>query len=424
MRTHPLLTQLHASGVRLGLERIQSFMNDHGNPQGCAPVVHVAGTNGKGSVCSMVDAILQEAGYKTGLTLSPHLQNVNERIRISGRPISDEQLDEVLHKVDTLASRWGASHLQLSPGDRPLTYFEAMLAAAFMHFREEGVAVEIVEVGLGGRLDATNVVQPAVSAVVSIGLAHTDKLGPDIASVAGEKAGIFRPSMPAVAGQMAPEALRVLRNTAESRGTPLLVFGEDYLVTAAPKGLNWRMGESALDEVAVALPGAFQLKNAGVALTIVELLERSGDFVVPHAARRLGLERVRHAGRLEWVTDSILVDGAHNEDSARVLSDYLCTLPRDCKRTLLLGFGEDKDIPLIGSMLASQVDQVLTTQCAHPRAATSQAVAAALSHLNVPVFEAGPVEEALPRAQADEGLLVVAGSLYLAGAVRDLLGRS
>ena len=398
-------------------------MEELGEPQNCAPVVHVAGTNGKGSVCSMVDAILQEAGYKTGLTLSPHLQNVNERIRINGRPISDSTLDSLLRQVDSQAVQWGRTHLDLGPGERPLTYFEAVLAAAFVHFSEEAVGAQVVEVGLGGRLDATNVVQSAVSAVVSIGLDHTDKHGEDLASEAAEKSGIFRASVPAVAGEMAPEALQVLRDVASERGTPLFELGTDYHVTSHPDGLSWRMGTASLESVSVSLAGEFQLKNAGVALTIVELLERSGAFVVPHSARRTGLKRVRHAGRLEWITDTILVDGAHNADSARVLSDYLGTLPWDRQRTLLLGFGEDKDIAAIGGVLAKQVDQVMTTQCAHPRSASPHAIAAALSGLDVQVIDAGSVEDALPRAMAEEGLLVVAGSLYLAGAVRDLLGR-
>jgi dihydrofolate synthase/folylpolyglutamate synthase len=371
----------------------------------------------------MVEAILQEAGYRTGLTISPHLQNVNERIRINGCPISDKQLDAVLSKVDALAKHWGESHLNLESGELPLTYFEAVLAAAFLHFKDENVGVEIVEVGLGGRLDATSVVQPTVSAVVSIGLDHTDKLGPDIASVAFEKAGIFRGGVPAVTGLMDPAALRVLRDTAASRGTPLVVYGEDYSVTSGPEGLTWRMGAAEIRNASVSLHGAFQIRNAGVALTIVELLERSGEFVIPQESRRRGLARVEHAGRLEWLSETLLVDGAHNVDSAQVLAEYLESLPHDRPRTLLLGFGEDKDVREIAGALAPQVDQVFTTRCAHPRAASSASIAEALAHLDVPVCEAGPVEKALPRAMTEEGLLVVAGSLYLAGAVRDLLGR-
>ena len=137
MRNHPLLKQLHASGIRLGLDRIRSFLNDLGSPHRCAPMVHVAGTNGKGSVCSMVDAMMQESGYTSGMTLSPHLQHVNERIRIDGQPISDVELDEVLGRVDAWAKAWGRTHLSLAPGELPLTYFEAMIAAAFLHFEKK-----------------------------------------------------------------------------------------------------------------------------------------------------------------------------------------------------------------------------------------------------------------------------------------------
>ena len=408
--------------MRLGLDRIRSFLEGIGSPHTCAPVVHVAGTNGKGSVCSMVDAILQEAGYKTGLTISPHLQHVNERIRINGQPISDGQLDAVLRRVNELASDWGRSHLNLGQDELPLTYFEAILAAAFLQFQQENVDVQVVEVGLGGRLDATSVVHPTVSAVVSIGLDHTDKLGPDLASVASEKAGIFRKSVPAVVGQMKPSALNALRDTAASRQTPLWVWGEDYQAFETPRGLCWSMDGVELDALTLALPGAFQVKNAGVALTLIELMQRSGNFTIPHSARRRGLARVEHAGRLEWLSDSVLLDGAHNVDSAQVLVEYLSTLPHDGPRTLLLGFGEDKDMRSIGTILAPQVDHILTTSCAHPRAASPAVIASALAGIDASVAEAGPVEEALPRAMANEGLLIVAGSLYLAGAVRDLLG--
>lgn len=414
---------LTASGVRLGLDRVVGFLKAVGSPHLCAPMVHVAGTNGKGSVCSMVDCMLQEAGYTTGMTLSPHLQQVNERIRINGTPIADAELQALLAEVEQKINTWAVSHLSLEPDALPLTYFEAMIAAAFLHFERKNVGVGVVEVGLGGRLDATSVVTPSVSAVVSIGLDHTDRLGPDLASVAFEKAGVFRGGVPAVAGDVPPAALRVLRDTAQSKGAPLFVLGEDFHIVGQDEVFSWEMGAVRIDDLQLRLRGRFQRSNAGVALAIVELLERGDVFSIPHGARRRGLARAQHAGRLEWLGPNLLIDGAHNIDAARVLADHLSRLPRDRQRTLLLGVSDGKDMRMIAAALAPQVDRILTTRCAHPRAADPEAVANALETLDLPVVAAGSIEEALPLATAHPGLVVVAGSLFLAGAVRDMVGK-
>jgi dihydrofolate synthase/folylpolyglutamate synthase len=387
-------------------------------------MVHVAGTNGKGSVCSMVECMLAEAGYKTGMTLSPHLQQVNERIQINGEPISDEALRGLLGEVEALIQAWAVANLNLEQGCLPLTYFEAIIAAAFVHFERSHVGVGVIEVGLGGRLDATCVVRPEVSAVVSIGLDHMDRLGPDLASVAYEKAGVFRGGVPAVVGEVPPSAHRVLRDTAASKGAPLFVLGEDFHIVGHEEIFAWEMGEVRIDDLQLKLRGRFQRKNAGVALAIVELLERGGVFNIPHAARRRGLARAEHAGRLEWLSPNLLVDGAHNIDGARMLADHLSRLPREQPRTLLFGLSADKDMRMIAAALAPQVDRIFTTRCAHPRAADPEVVAQTLETLNLPVVSGGPIEEALPRAIRNPGLVVVAGSLFLAGAVRDLVGKA
>jgi dihydrofolate synthase/folylpolyglutamate synthase len=424
VRNHPYLKALTASGIRLGLGRVSGFLKEIGSPHRCAPMVHVAGTNGKGSVCSMVDCMLQEAGYKTGMTLSPHLQQVNERIRIDGQSISDADLQILLSDLELAIQNWASKHLQLAPDTLPLTYFEAMIAAAFLHFERSNVGVGVVEVGLGGRLDATCVVTPAVSAVVSIGLDHTDRLGPDVASVAYEKAGVFRGGVPAVVGDLPPAAMLVIRDTAASKGAPLFVAGEDFRIVGQDEIFSWEMGSVRIDDLQLRLQGRFQRTNAAVALAIVELLERGGIFSIPHTARRRGLARAQHAGRLEWLGPDLLVDGAHNIDAAKVLADHLSRLPRDRRRTLVLGLSADKDMHMIAAALAPQFDRILTTRCAHPRAAEPEAVARALETMDLPVVAAGSIEEALPLAQVNPGLVVVAGSLYLAGAVRDLVGKA
>jgi dihydrofolate synthase/folylpolyglutamate synthase len=189
MTEHPLLAALARAGMKMGLARMRSYLEWLGDPHLQYPVIHIAGTNGKGSVCRMVGAILQEQGFKVGITTSPHLQEVNERVRIGTTPISDSELDSLLRRMDTVRRAWASA--VVGPTEAfPLTYFEFSTAAAFQHFADQKVDVAVVEVGMGGRLDASNVCAPLATAIVSVGLDHTEQLGPDHGSIAAEKAGI------------------------------------------------------------------------------------------------------------------------------------------------------------------------------------------------------------------------------------------
>ncbi|MDP2309027.1 MAG: folylpolyglutamate synthase/dihydrofolate synthase family protein [Pseudomonadota bacterium] len=419
MIQHPILAGLSQAGMRMGLPRMRSFMAWLGNPHVAYPTIHVGGTNGKGSVCRMVGAMLEAQGFKVGITTSPHIQAVNERIRIGSTPISDERFDDLMQRVDAARREWAAK--ELPPEEAfPLTYFEFLIAAAFLHFAEERVDVAIIEVGMGGRLDATNVVSPIVSAIVTVGLDHTQHLGPDHASIAGEKAGILKPGVPAVLGPLPHDAMAVIRSVAVERGAPLSIFGEDYRASGDPGSFDYRGGGHVREGLRLGIVGDHQVVNAAVALRIVDLLPPA--LAVGEPAVRAGLLAARNRGRLEWLAPDLLVDGAHNPDGATVLANYLSRLPRDRKRTLLLGAGTDKDVRGVAWALAPQVDRVYTTACAHPMARSPGDVAAQLEGLPVPVSPAGPLEEALPLAQADGGLVIVAGSLYLVGAVRDLAG--
>jgi len=424
--SHPVLTRLAAGGIRLGLERIESFLEELGAPHRAAPVLHVAGTNGKGSVCAMAGAMLRAQGFRVGVTTSPHLEAVNERIQVNGRPISDGDFDLLIREVEASALEWSARVGQLDPADGPpLTYFEAVLAAAFLYFQRHEVDVAVVEVGLGGRLDATSVVSPAVSVITSIGLDHVEQLGPDLGSVAAEKCGIMRPGVPVVVGELPPEASSVVRAMSAVSGSPLLEPGRDFRVWGERDGFCYQRGDSILEGLVLGLHGRHQLENAGVALSAIELLgERVPDLSVGEEALREGLCLARHPGRLEWLGEQVLVDGCHNPHAAERLAQYLRSLPRDEGRSLLLGCGEEKDVRAIASVLAPEVDQILTTSCAHPRALEPAAVAQALEGLECPVFSAGSVEEALPAARQRGGVVVAAGSLFLVGAVRTLLAPS
>jgi dihydrofolate synthase/folylpolyglutamate synthase len=412
MHDHPLLEVLSKAGMKMGLTRVNSFLNSLQNPHLAYPVLHIAGTNGKGSVCRMAGAILEQAGYKVGITTSPHLQEVNERIRIGATPISDENLDSLLKKLDKARMEWAGTEL----GPYPLTYFEFSTIAAFQHFADEKVDVAIVEVGMGGRLDATNVVSPLLTAIVTIGLDHTEHLGPDHSSIAAEKAGIIKNNIPVVVGPLPPPALKVIRAVAAERQAPMSIFGEHFEVAGQYEAFRYQSRNRELENLKLVLKGDHQLINAAVALRLVELLPP--NLSVSESAIRTGLAHAYNRGRMEWLAEDLLVDGAHNPEGARVLANYLAQLPRDRRRTLVLGGGTDKDIRSVAVVLSPQVDQIIATASSHPKALSPAAIAAELGQTTKTILVAESLDHALKLARNGEDLVIVAGSLYLVGDVR------
>ncbi|MCB9662593.1 MAG: bifunctional folylpolyglutamate synthase/dihydrofolate synthase [Alphaproteobacteria bacterium] len=418
MITHPVLSELALAGVKLGLDEIRDFLGWIGHPERAFPAVHVAGTNGKGSVCTTVATALTAAGLRTGLNTSPHLEHVNERVRVDGVPIDDDALDGLLRELDAARRAFGAA---TGRSQAPLTYFELTTALALVWFARQQVDVAVVEVGLGGRLDATGVVRPAVSAVTGIGLDHVVELGPDLASIAREKAGIFRPGVPAVVGRVAPEAAEVLAEVAARVGTPLWWVDREVTVSREPDGLVIATPRGRVGPVWPALAGAHQEANAAVSVGVLHQLAAQG-WALPDEAVVHGLAHGRIAGRLEELAPGLVVDGAHNVQAAEALAAWLASRPRTGRRLLLWGMGEDRDPREVVAPLLPHVDGVLTTRCAHPKARQADALALALQGLGPPVTAGGRVEEALPRARAEADEVIVAGSLYLVGAVRALLG--
>ncbi len=415
MQTHPVLARLARFGVRLGLDRMDSFLDTLGAPQHSFPVVHVAGTNGKGSTVRMIGSILHAAGHRVGEFTSPHLQHINERIQIDGRPISDDDLNALLEELCGSSRAWARVN---SGGPQPLTYFEMMTAAAFLHMARREIDVAVIEVGLGGRLDATNVVDPAVTVITHIGLDHTAHLGPDVACIAAEKAGIVKPGRPLVVGPLVADAAKVIRTAAAERGVPLLEMGRHFRAHGGAHTMTWSDGALTLTELELSLPGDHQVENAAVAIAAVRQLESPPA----EAAIRMGLRTARHRGRLEWLAPDLLVDCAHNGDGAARLADYLRALPHRGPRTLLLGMSDDKDVRRVVVALAPWFDRVFTTCCTHPRALSPGDLAERITGLDVPVLPAGPIEQALPLARGGDRQVVVAGSVFLAGAVRELVG--
>jgi dihydrofolate synthase/folylpolyglutamate synthase len=416
--SHPVLDQLAKAGVRLGLDRIQAFLVALGEPHRSAPVVHVAGTNGKGSVCAFVTSALVASGYTVGTTISPHLEEVNERILIDGLPIDDAALEEAIEAVDRARWDWSRSAGIQGHG---LTYFEFMIAVAFWVFARRQVQVMVVEVGMGGRLDATNVVVPAVCAIPSIGLDHQAELGDTVALIAQEKAGILKRGAPVVIGPMPLEAREVFERFAARLGSALWKPGTQLRREQRRSG-SWNLSTpaGALGDLALGLDGAHQGANASVALGALHLLRNQG-FHVPDDAIRAGFERAFIAGRLERVAPGLVLDGAHNEDGAKVLAQWLAQQPRPKCRILVWGMGTDRDPMAVIAPLAPHFDEIVTTRCDHPKARDPVELAEALSDLDAVLSAGGPIEEVLPEVYAEADETVVAGSLYLVGAARSLV---
>lgn len=374
-------------------------------------LVQVAGTNGKGSTCAFLASMLRAAGYRTGLYTSPHLVSVNERIAVGGTPISDAALGNRLLDI-----------LHRSPAARGSTYFELGTLAAVEHFAREEVEVAVLEVGLGGRLDATTAAQPALTAITRVGLDHMEYLGETLTAIAGEKAGILRRGVPVVVAAQAPDALAALEAAAAAVEAPLLLEGRQFALEAG----HYRGPGGPLKNLWLGLRGAHQAHNAAVAITLVRLLAAQGVPVDDGSIHR-GLSETRWPGRLEEVPGSppLLLDGAHNEDGAAALVAALDAPPWAGRPMhLVLGVVSDKRIgPILRTLLPRCASAALTPL---PTARSlDPETFVALARTLCPVVEvvespAAGLERARARA-GDDGWVLVAGSLYLVGAVKALL---
>ena len=418
MITHPILSELATHGVRMGLSNLRAFLEHIGIPPNRCPfVVHVGGTNGKGSVCRMLESIYLEAGYKVGLYTSPHLQHVNERIRVAGSDIDSAHLSKLLESTHSTAREW--SKVEGFDSGIPLTYFEMMTAVAIQYFVQEGTDVVILEVGLGGRLDATNVVDSTVSCIVSIDFDHTDVLGEDLSSIATEKAGIIKEGKDVIFGTMNDSVSRVLRYIASTKEAVIHQLGTNFNFSSTPEGLSFQSGAFRLEGIKVGLEGTHQCHNAALALEIVHSQQHLRPVTVSATLR--GLAQVQHSGRLEWLTDTVLLDAAHNPAGAEKLAEYLEEVRRTntLPVTLLLGCSQEKNLRSISVILGSVVDRIFATHCSHPRAKSSSDIVREVK-LDTPIFDMGDVENAIQHCRWGEELVVVAGSIFLVGAVKDI----
>jgi dihydrofolate synthase / folylpolyglutamate synthase len=378
-------------GQRLGLERIQGLLDRLGNPQEKFRSIHIAGTNGKGSTAAMLAAILKEAGHKTGLYTSPHLEDFCERVRVEQNQISP---DEVLRH---------ARHIREIEDD-PLSFFELATAIGFLHFAESGVDVAVVETGLGGRLDATNVLTPVLSVITSIGKDHTAQLGETVEEIAFEKAGIIKPGVPVVVGQVPPEALEVIREQASVKKARFIPIVMDLIPP------NIRIG----------LEGAHQRRNANLAVASVDVLNALGELRLSRDAVWSGLEGVRWPGRLETLSDEpwILLDGAHNPDAMRSVREFLEESLQGRRLHVLFGAMADKDVSGMLRELEPLAPQLVVTAPALKRAMASAEILETAARLGMEASSQPDTASALKAIGAaidPDDVLLVTGSFYLIG---------
>lgn len=397
----------HASELAkadFSLDRMFALMDALGNPQANYPVIHIAGTKGKGSVAALCASALTAAGYRTGLYTSPHLEDYVERIQVDGSPLTHEGLAALVDEVKPAVARIPK-----------LTTFEITTAIGFLAFARQNVDAAVIEVGLGGRLDATNVVTPRVSVITSLSMDHTAVLGDTLARIAGEKAGIIKEAVPVVSAPQKEEALEVLLRVARERSAPLTLVGRDVTFEAQGASLDGQEFRIQDMEFKIPLLGSYQVLNAAVAYAA---LKQSG-LNVSDAALQEGFSRVKWPARFEVARREppVVFDSAHNEDSFARLRETLERHFPSRQVYLILGASEDKNLAGMLRVMKPLIRELIVTRADHPRALEAGKIQSAADALEVPNEAVTPVAAALTRAlelSAKDGSIVLsAGSMFV-----------
>jgi len=395
--------------AKLGLDRIRVVLDALGHPESACRFVHVAGTNGKGSTCAMIEAGLRAAGVSTGLYISPHLSEPVERIQIGGRPVSSERFSSAFDEVHAVSERLlAAGRIDAHP-----TYFESVTAMAFVLFRELRAGTVVLETGLGGRLDATNVVSTVLTVITPIDFDHEQFLGHTLEAIAGEKAGILKPGVPAIVARQRPEALQVLLRRARELNVPVTCSSSALVadISVDERRSSFRLNG---DEICCPLPGEHQVENAVTAALALRELGCPPD----------GIAETKWPGRLEWVLDhpAIVLDGAHNPAGARALAAYIRQFFVGRRIWIVYGTMRDKAVDEITGTLFPLAAEVIVTASRYTRSLRPEAVAA-MTH-DSRVRTTPTVEDAIAMVRREAGaddVVFVTGSLFVVGEARELL---
>ncbi len=413
-------------GMNQGLERIEALLDLLGNPHRACKYLHIGGTNGKGSTAAFAAAMLEAAGYRVGLYTSPYLVQFTNRMSVNGQDIPRDFLVELVQKIKPLVEEIAADPLLGQP-----TEFEVVTALAFCYFAREAPDIVVLEVGLGGRLDATNVVQPLVSAITTISLEHTQVLGNTVEAIAREKAGIIKEGAPVVT-QATGEAIPVFEAVCREKGVPLYQLGKDFDAVSESESehghiFHYRGLYQNYRDLHISLLGQYQVKNAALALAALELLGQRG-FSLPEAAVRAGLSKASWPGRLEVLRRSpyVVIDGAHNLEAFQQLRVAVRRLFAYRRLIMVLGILSDKAVGHILAEILPLADEIILTAPNSPRAADPRALQELVAEL-APALPCmisreipAAVDLALSRAGAED-LVLIAGSLYLVSDARHYL---
>jgi len=402
------LYSLQKYGIKFGLSKTSNLLKAFGNPHRGRKYVHVGGTNGKGSVAAMVESILMKSGLKVGFYSSPHLVRFTERFRLAGREISPEEVANLVCEVREAADP-----------EEPPTFFEFTTAMALIYFARERADLSIMEVGMGGRLDATNVIRPEVSVITNISLDHQAFLGRRLLQIAWEKAGIIKRGVDVVTAAAQPAVVRLIEEVCEAKGAKLHRLGKDLRIRVGDGGFTYYGLDRDLKQVEVGLLGRHQYRNGALALAVVEILRRKG-FRVTEAQMREGLKTPSWAGRMHVFSrnPTVMLDGAHNPAAIRNLVRSLTGNTAHGRLILVLGVMADKDVRKIVREIVPAADYVICTRPEYYRAAPPEVLMKAAS----PLWKGGDVVPtlagALKRAKevaGPEDLILVTGSLFTVG---------
>ncbi|MEQ9618643.1 MAG: folylpolyglutamate synthase/dihydrofolate synthase family protein [Deltaproteobacteria bacterium] len=408
------LNSLGLNKIKPGLGRINKLLKRLGSPEGKVPGVIIAGTNGKGSVASAISSVLSAQGYSTGLYTSPHLINITERIQINGKEISPPELDEIIIRVKEAA--------ESSLGEDP-SYFEVLTASAFLYFAEKGVDYNVLEVGMGGRWDATNVITPLVSVITNITKDHTEFLGNTISDIAKEKACIIKKQVPVITAAKG-RALHVILKTAADNSSPVSVYGRDFISAGeSPGNFTYRGPLWELTRIKSNLTGLYQIENLSVALSALEALSQHSGIQIDEKALRRGLSGISWNGRLEILRKDplIVLDSAHNEGGAKALVKSLEQMFPGTKFTFLVGMLSDKNHASFFREISQIANELLITDVPSERrmeAGKLSKIASKYLSCNIRVIE--DYRKSFEEIMRMNGHSCIAGSIYLTGAVKAL----
>jgi dihydrofolate synthase/folylpolyglutamate synthase len=409
-------------GIKLGLERITQICKKLGDPQKNYQIVHVGGTNGKGSVCRFIGNILTKSGYKTGVYTSPHLQRFSERFIIDNKEISESDIIKLVNKVKPIVD-------EMIKKDDPPTYFEIVTAMAFQYFNDKKVEYAIIEVGLGGRFDATNIVNPLVSVITNVSLEHQDRLGKKIEDIAFEKAGIIKHKIPVVTGASG-KALEVIKEKMMENNNSVIVVDKNFWEKTAG-GIDWQEfivhGVLKDHKLRIGMPGVFQGENLAVAMATVEILQMNGVYITDDSIFE-GVEETNYPGRMEIISYEplILLDGAHNIEGIRVLKE---TFEKDFvynKLVLVFGVLSDKNIDEMLKTIVPIADIVITTKSSNKRACEPSKLKQMIQKLDPgkEIVVKERIKDAIDHAKSvakKDDLVCITGSIFTVGEARNLL---